>query len=262
MRRFALVFAVLASHLAVTGPVAAQTYVYEEVVEEWVDTSAQRFVSPQLAQAEQAAIAAYGPFRVLDGTRAALVGITDSYSPGQFAQMLADFPGIATLSFIECPGTYDDRANLHLGRMIRARGLAVEVPEGGSVRSGAVELVLAGRSLTIADGAEFAVHSWLDDRGLGAWDYAPDSPEHAKYLDYYRDMGMSAADAVQFYAMTNSVPFESALWLDGAEMRRWMHRGAPEAAPLPPQPLTMPQLAYADLASLTGSHLDLGPTVN
>lgn len=259
MRRLAIAITVLASHLAV--PVAAQTYVYEEVTEEWVDTAAQRFVSPQLAHAEQQAIAAYGPFRVLDGTRAALVGITDSYSPGQFAQMLADYPGIATLTFIECPGTYDDRANLHLGRMIRARGLAVEVPEGGSVRSGAVELVLAGTSLTIADGAEFAVHAWLDDRGLGAWDYAPDSPEHAKYLDYYREMGMSREDAGQFYAMTNSVPFESALWLDGAEMRRWMH-AQPVSAPLPPQPLAMPQLAYADLSGLTGSHLDLGATVN
>lgn len=257
MRRLAIALALIASQLA--APVAAQTYTYtyEEVSEDWVDTAAQRFVSPQLAHAEQQAIAQYGPFRVLDGTRAALVGITDSYSPGQFAQMLADYPDIATLSFIECPGTYDDRANLHLGRMIRARGLAVEVPEGGSVRSGAVELVLAGRSLTIADGAEFAVHAWLDVRGLGAWDYAPDSPEHAKYLAYYREMGMSAEEAGQFYAMTNSVPFESALWLDGTEMRRWMH-AEPAAAPLPP----MPQLAYADVAGLTGTHLDLGPSVN
>lgn len=250
MRRLALALALIASQLAM--PVAAQTYVYEEVVEEWVDAGAQRFVSPQLAHAEQSAIAAYGPFRVLDASHAALVGITDSYSPGEFAQMLADYPGIATLSFVECPGTYDDRANLNLGRMIRARGLAVEVPEGGSVRSGAVELVLAGSSLTIADGAEFAVHSWLDDRGLGAWDYAPDSPEHAKYLDYYREMGMSREDAAQFYAMTNSVPFESALWLDGSEMRRWMHVDQAAAVEAP-----VPQIAYADLG-----YLDLAPALN
>ncbi len=259
MRRFTLALALIASQLAllVTGPVAAQTYVYEEVVEEWVETGAQRFVSPQLAQAEQAAIAAYGPFRVLDGTHAALVGITDSYSPGQFGQMLADFPGIATLSFVDCPGTYDDRANLHLGRMIRAHGLAVEVPEGGSVRSGAVELVLAGSSLTISDGAEFAVHSWLDDRGLSAWDYAPDSPEHAKYLDYYREMGMSGEAAARFYAMTNSVPFESALWLNGSEMRGWIQPAA-EAAPLP----QLPRLAYLDIDSTVWGRLDLGTALN
>lgn len=255
MRRLALALALIASQLAV--PAAAQTYVYEEVTEEWVETGAQRFVSPQLAQAEQSAIAAYGPFRVLDGSHAALVGITDSYTPAEFSQMLADFPGIATLSFIECPGTYDDRANLNLGRLIRASGLAVEVPAGGSVRSGAVELVLAGSTLTIADGAEFAVHSWLDDRGLGARDYAPDSPEHAKYLDYYREMGMSREDAAQFYAMTNSVPFESALWLDGSEMRRWMHVESTPANVALAAEGAPPQIAYADLA-----RLDLGPMLN
>lgn len=255
MRHLALALALIASQPAI--PVAAQTYVYEEVVEEWVETGAQRFVSPQLAHAEQQAIAAYGPFRVLSGNRAALVGITDSYSPGEFAQMLADYPGIATLAFIDCPGTYDDRANLHLGRLIRAHGLAVEVPEGGSVRSGAVELVLAGSTLTIADGAEFAVHSWLDDRGLGAWDYAPDSPEHSKYLDYYREMGMSREDAAQFYAMTNSVPFESALWLDGSEMRRWMHVGSALASTAVASEGDLPQIAYAGLA-----HLDLGLPLN
>lgn len=263
MRRLAPALALIASQLAV--PAAAQTYIYEEVTEEWVDTGAQRFVSPQQAQAERSAIAAYGPFRVLDGSHAALVGITDSDSPGQFAQMLADFPGIATLAFIECPGTFDDRANLQLGRMIRGHGLAVEVPEGGSVRSGAVELVLAGSNLIIADGAEFAVHAWLDDRGLGARDYALDSPEHARYLDYYLEMGMTRDGAAQFYAMTNSVPFESARWLSGSEMRRWLHRGAASQAATAGQQIASPiapQIAYADVSDSAWGHLDLAVSLN
>jgi hypothetical protein len=147
--------------------------------------------------------------------------------------MLRDHPGIATLRFVECPGTYDDRANLQLGRMIRAAGIAAHVPDGGSVRSGAVELVLAGTSLTIDDGAEFAVHAWLDEDGREATDYAADSPMNRRYLSYYREMGMNEAEAASFYAMTNSVPFESALWLDGREMRSWVHRAAPAAVPAP-----------------------------
>ncbi|TIX51031.1 alpha/beta hydrolase [Alteraurantiacibacter aquimixticola] len=228
MRIAAILTAVLAAGLA--APAAAETYVYEEVVVEWVETSASRFVSPQMAEAEQQAIAAYGPFRVMDATRAALVGITTSYTPAEFDLMLADYPAIATIAFIECPGTHDDRANLRLGRMIRERGLATVVPEGGSVRSGAVELFLAGETRRIDDGAEFAVHAWLDERGMGAWDYAASSPEHRKYLDYYREMGMSAEDAARFYAMTNSVPFESALWLTGAEMRGWIDTPAEKGA--------------------------------
>ena len=188
-----------------------------------------------------AAETAYGPFRVVDASTAELVGITDEDSPAAFRAMLRDHPGLATLAFIECPGTYDDRANLALGRMIRAAGLAAWVPEGGSVRSGAVELVLAGASLRIEDGATFAVHAWEDEDGYEAGDYAADSPENRKYLAYYREMGMSPEAAASFYAMTNSVPFEAARWLDGAEMRRWVEGPAAE-----------PRLAY----------LDLGPALN
>jgi hypothetical protein len=215
-------------------PAAAGTVVYEEVI---VERVASRFVSPALAHAERTAIAAYGPFRVLDEQTAALVGVTDGASPAAFRAMLRDHPRLATLEFIECPGTEDDRANLALGRAIRAAGLAAWVPDGGSVRSGAVELVLAGTSLRIDDGAEFAVHAWEDDAGYEASDYAADSPENRKYLAYYREMGLADPDG--FYAMTNSVPFEDARWLDGAEMRRWIGGEAP-------------RLAY----------LDLGPALN
>src|SRR5687768_15749621 len=169
IRLLALWFVALAA-----VPASAGTVVHEVVVEEW--TGASRFVSSALARAERSTLAAYGPFRVLDESTAALVGVTDEASPTEFRRMLRDHPGLATLAFIECPGTYDDRANLALGRMIRAAGLAAWVPDGGSVRSGAVELVLAGASLRIEDGAEFAVHAWLDEDGYEAGDYAADSP--------------------------------------------------------------------------------------
>ena len=85
-----------------------------------------------------------------------------------------------------------------------------------------VELLLAGTTLTIEDGATFAVHAWEDEAGYEASDYAVDSPQSRRYLDYYVEMGLGAEQAAAFYAMTNSVPFESARWLDGAEMRRWI----------------------------------------
>lgn len=199
--------------------------------------SAARFVSPQLVAAEQEAIAVYGPFRVLDGEAAALVDITDENSPAQFNAMITAHPGLRVMRIIEAPGTYDDRANLRLGRMIRAAGMAVHVPDGGSVRSGAVELVLSGVEVQIDDGAEFAVHAWLDDTGLEASDYRAGSPEHLRYLAYYQEMGMGAQQAAAFYAMTNSVPYDDALWLTGREMRRWIGS----------QKVASPRLAYLDL---------------
>ncbi|MDE8653954.1 alpha/beta hydrolase [Novosphingobium album (ex Liu et al. 2023)] len=167
-------------------------------------------------------IARYGPFRVLDAGHAALVDVTDSASPARFAAMLRDFPGIGEIAMIDCPGTEDDLANLTIGRMIRARGLATRVPAGGSVRSGAVELFLAGARRYAEPGAEFAVHAWMDDTGHEASDYAESDPANAKYLAYYRQMGMSPIEARAFYAMTNSAPFASARWFGAGVMAMWV----------------------------------------
>jgi hypothetical protein len=175
--------------------------------------------------AHAAGIARFGPFRVIDGTRAALVASTDAASPQAFAAMMAEYPALEVIEFADAPGTSHDLANLALGRAIRAAGLATHVPAGGSARSGAVELFLAGTRRTVDPGALFAVHSWRDQRGREPADFAPDAPENRLYLDYYAEMGMTPEDARGFYAMTNSVPHSGALWLQGEDMARWI---APE----------------------------------
>lgn len=218
MRRFA---ALLLPFLALSAsPAIAETVTYE-MVEYASSAGSERFVAADPAPVP-AGIATYGPFRVLDGTRAALVDVTDQRSPAEFGAMLRDYPGISLLELIECPGTEDDRANLQLGRMIHARGVATHVPSGGSVRSGAVELFLAGARRIADPGAEFAVHSWADEDGLEPGDYAASAPENRTYIDYYREMGMTTAQAIAFYGMTNSVPNADAKWLTAADMGQWV----------------------------------------
>lgn len=222
MRSFAALFAMVL--VLAAPPLAAQEIAYEQVSLETPGETGgggERFVRATTA-AVPAGIAAYGPFRVLGRTRAALVDVTDARSPAAFAAMMSAFPQIALLEMVECPGTEDDRANLRLGRMIRAAGLATYVPNGGSVRSGGVELFLAGARRHAEPGAEFAVHAWADVDGREAGDYAANAPENAKYLAYYRQMGMTEAEARSFYAMTNSVPNDDALWLTGSDMARWV----------------------------------------
>ncbi len=252
--------AALVAPLVVLGaaPVAAQHYV---VVEEWVEqVPASRYVSPEHEAAETQAIAAYGPFRVLDETTVALVDITDGRAPAQFLELLAAHPEVEVLEFIEAPGTHDDLANFRLARLVRNYGMATRVSEGGSVRSGAVELFLAGVTREIDPDSTFAVHGWLDDYGHGAEDYPASSPEHRRYLDYYIEMGMTEGEAEAFYAMTNSVPFEDALWLTGAEMQSWVSESGEPDTPVEiateitksPAPLieadeVFPRLVYLDL---------------
>lgn len=184
--------------------------------------SAARYAQPVPANKQPVALAQYGPFVVISAKTAMMVGSTNARSPGQFDAMMQDFPGIDTLNMVEAPGTSNDIANLALGRKIRAAGLDTHVPHDGSVRSGAVELFLAGETRTMEDGAEFAVHSWLDNHGREADDFASNHPAHRLYLDYYVEMGMSEAQARRFYEMTNSVPHASARWLEANEMRGWL----------------------------------------
>jgi hypothetical protein len=220
MIRIALLLALLFPLPAVAQDMA--TIAVEVVEDAPGEPGADRFVAtvPD-SVAALPAIASYGPFRVIDGTRAALVDATDSASPKQFAQMLLAHPGIRTLEMVECPGTSDDVANLRLGRMIRRAGIATHVPENGSVRSGAVELFLAGARRTAEPGAEFAVHAWLDADGKEPGDFAASDPVNQGYLAYYREMGMSAEQAQRFYAMTNSVPHDDARWLSEAEFAQY-----------------------------------------
>ena len=189
----------------------------------------ERFAAPAMPPSAAPAIAQYGPFRVTGPGRAAMVGLTDQSSPAWFAAMLRDFPEIEVLDMVEAPGTKHDIANLEVGRAIRAAGIRTHVPAGGSVRSGAVELFLAGTQRTMDEGAQFAVHSWLDMAGREPDDFPEDHPANRLYLDYYMEMGMSGERARDFYAMTNSVPHSSALWLGAQEMRGWV--GEERAAP-------------------------------
>lgn len=246
-------------------PLAAQVLSYDIAFEEAdpvavlpaPDAGNERVVEmvrPQAANGGEA----YGPFRLLDDSHAALEGITDGGSVAAFEAMLRDHPGVATIEMIDCPGTEDDRTNLRLGRMIRARGIATHVPGDGFVGSGAVELYLAGVHRSAEPGAEFAVHSWEDDTGREPGDYAADAPENRAYLDYYRAMGMSEDQARSFYAMTNSVPFSSAKWMTAGEMDRWTRfddrARAPQLASVAPTTPVMRPVTYGPFRVLDDTH--------
>ena len=132
----------------------------------------------------------FGPFRVIAPHVAEMTGTVDSYTPALFRKMMAQYPGIKRIEMIDCDGSVDEEANLSLARLIRRAGVNTHVPANGSIRSGAVELFLAGARHTADAGAEFIVHSWMDEDGLEAGDYPASDPVHAEYLDYYAEMGV------------------------------------------------------------------------
>jgi ATP-dependent protease ClpP protease subunit len=175
-----------------------------------------------VASLNRTPLASYGPFHVISPNRVELIGSIESETPDRFRALLRAYPAVKQIDMIECPGTGDDEANLILARMIRNAGLSTYVPNGGSVRSGGVELFLAGLKRKADPGAEFAVHSWRDEDGFEADDYASDDPAHQAYIAYYREMGMSDAKARAFYQMTNSAPHDDALYLKASDIAAYL----------------------------------------
>ena len=192
--------------LAPSGGHAFNSVSVETSVYEWADEAAP-------ANLAAPAISHFGPFNVVAADRAELSGSIETDTPAQFRAMLLAFPGIRQIDIIDCPGTGDDEANLKVARMLRRAGITTNIPDGGSVRSGGVELFLAGAKRHAAPTAEFAVHSWVDEDGLEPSDYSDDDPVNQEYVDYYREMGMTDDKAKAFYALTNSVPHDDALYL-------------------------------------------------
>jgi hypothetical protein len=163
-------------------------------------------------------IAQAGPFFLTSPDTIEMIGTVDSASPRQFAGLIAAHPGVRRLVMVECPGSVDEEANHVLARAVRRAGLTTVVPRGGSVRSGAVDLFLAGTSRIAAADAEFGVHAWRDEDGRGPQDFAANDPVNTEYLNYYREMGMSDDAARRFYALTNATDFENVRYLRARDM--------------------------------------------
>lgn len=197
-----------ANNIWANATISAETEAYE-----WSDSAGNR---------QQIGAARFGPFRVVAGDRVELNGSITSRAPAQFRALLRAYPHIRQVDMIDCPGTDDDEANLALARMIRKAGIATYVPSGGSVRSGGVELFLAGVRRHADSTAEFAVHSWLDEDGMEPDDFAEDDPVNRAYIDYYREMGMTDEKARAFYALTNSVPHDDALYLKPQDIAAYL----------------------------------------
>lgn len=212
-----LAFATLGAPLHAATAITVEESVYEE------PSGADRFIAEQFDVApSRTPIASFGPFHMVSPTRAELIGSIESDTPAQFRALLHAFPGLSQIDMVDCPGTDDDEANFAVARMVRKAGIATYIPDGGSVRSGGVELFLAGAKRSAAPNAEFAVHSWVDEDGLEPDDYAADDPANREYVDYYREMGMTADKAKAFYALTNSVPHDDALYLKTADIARYV----------------------------------------
>jgi hypothetical protein len=198
--------------LAYDAPGIVDTVTYEE----------EEVSEPAVSSMPARAFGQFGPFQLSAPDRVDMAGVITSSAPAAFAALLAQHPGIKTLVMHDCPGSEDDDANLALARMVRKAGIDTVLPADGSIRSGAVELFLAGKNRRAAAGAEIGVHSWIDEEGRQASDFPPSDPVHAAYIRYYMDIGMDPAKARDFYDFTNrAAPPTGVHYMTRAEVARF-----------------------------------------
>lgn len=145
-------------------------------------------------------------------------GVVNARSFESVYHILEDEPGVHTVVLTYVPGSNDDEVNLKLGRLLHDIGMITYLPAQAEVASGGTDLFLAGVERIVERGARIGVHSWSDD-GAGSGAALPrDHPEHERYLDYYRDIGIDE----DFYWFTlQAAPPEDIHWMTEEEMTQY-----------------------------------------
>ena len=150
---------------------------------------------------------------VAEGDQIVATGTIDDTTLRSFLDVTAQNPEAKTLVLQNIEGSVDDDANVIFSRTVHVRGFDTVVPSNGLVASGGTDLFLAGNRRTLQPGACVGVHSWSGS-GIIATELPETDPEHDRYLDYFRDIGVDE----DFYWFTlEAAPAESMHWMTAAE---------------------------------------------
>ncbi|NOD65314.1 MULTISPECIES: alpha/beta hydrolase [unclassified Ruegeria] len=162
---------------------------------------------------------------VAQGDQIIASGTIDETTLSAFEEVVAENPEARTLVLQYIEGSVDDDANVIFSREVHKAGFDTVVPSNGLVASGGTDLFLAGNRRILQPGACVGVHSWAGS-GLVATELPEDDPEHDRYLDYFKDIGVDE----EFYWYTLfAAPAESMHWMTAAEANRYdmTTKGAP-----------------------------------
>lgn len=161
-----------------------------------------------------------------DGDQIVAMGTIDETTLRSFLEVTSQNPEAKTLVLQNIEGSVDDDANVIFSRAVHVKGFDTVVPSNGLVASGGTDLFLAGNRRTLQQGACVGVHSWSGS-GIIATELPETDPEHDRYLDYFRDIGVDE----DFYWFTlEAAPAESMHWMTAAEANQFdmTSHGAPQ----------------------------------
>ena len=128
-------------------------------------------------------------------------GVINGSSLVNFNKLISKYPNIKTINIKQCDGSSDDEVNLQLSKKVHDLGIATHLLDNAEIASGGVDFFLAGVKRTAGKNTEIGVHSW-DDGTNKATDYPEGHAYHLHYINYYKSVGFSNAEAKAFYYFT------------------------------------------------------------
>ena len=144
-------------------------------------------------------------------------GIIYSNTLVDIKKVLDKNPQVTTIAMLNVGGSIDDEINLVASQEIRKRNINTYLPKGSMVASGGTDMFLAGKERQIHPTAKLGVHSWSDGE-KGGDEYPKEDAEHAKYLEYYKEMQIP----VDFYwYRLKAAPATNIHWMTTQEIQQY-----------------------------------------
>ncbi|CAL2102352.1 Alpha/beta hydrolase [Tenacibaculum sp. 190130A14a] len=164
----------------------------------------------------------FGIFRVLDdGKTVEMNGTINSSSLVNFNKLFTRYSEINKINIKNCDGSSDDRVNLQLSKRVFDLNIEIHLLENAEIASGGVDFFLAGKKRTRDIGTKIGVHSWSDGTNE-ATDFPEGHANHLPYINYYKSIGFSDADAKAFYYFTiNAAKARDIHWMTEAEILKY-----------------------------------------
>ncbi len=146
-----------------------------------------------------------------------LEGVLGKVSYHRMKQALRKHPHADTLVLLRSDGSVFDEYNLKTALLIHERGMITRLTPYSRIASGAVDLLLAGKTRVIPQGAKIGVHAWKNGEAEGHL-LPKTHQKHQMFLDYYRKVGVDTS----FYWFTlAAAPYRQIHWMTEEEIARF-----------------------------------------
>ncbi len=163
----------------------------------------------------------FGIFKVIDDRTVEMNGEITSSTLDDFNELIESYPNINKINIDEVPGSNDDDINLEVSAIVNQNDIATHLLSGGLIASGGVDFFLAGTTRTKGSNTMIGVHSWSDGRNE-ATDFPQGDVNHQPYIDYYKSIGFTQAEAESFYYFTiNAAPSASIYYMTEEEIEQY-----------------------------------------